>query len=523
VTGLELAVILGAALLGGGVIADRLRIPGPMVLLVLGAALSFVPGLSGIALPPEVVLLLFLPVLLYWESLNTSLREIRANLRVILLLAVGLVVATALVIALIARAFGFDWTTAIVLGAILAPTDATAVAALVGRLPRRAATILRAESLINDATALALYSVAVSALMAGRMVNGVDVSLRFVYALVVGTALGLLVALIIWGIRKILRTTVQHNTLSVLSPFLLYLPAELLDASAVVSVVAGGLMLSQVGPRALPPRSRQQGYDFWRVSTYLVNGGLFLLIGLQLRPTIATLASDGWRSAIWLCVLCAAAVILTRHLWSNVTTALIRLLDRRPSQRARRVSFRGRLPIAWASFRGAVSLAAALSLPVEAAGHPLPHRATIIAATFTVVVVTLFLQGLTLPAVVRLSRLQRDPREDEETLLAKTESTQAALDRLDDEADRLGVDDDTRETVRADFQAKLDLETADDDGAGAAELQREHELRRALLHVKRETVIGLRDRRRIDDTVLRRMQAHLDAEELRLQGQADDD
>lgn len=523
--GLELAVVLGAAILGGGMLAERLRLPAPMVFLVLGAALSFVPALRDISLEPEIVLFLFLPAILYWESLNTSLREIRANLRVILLLAVGLVIVTALVIALIATAFGFDWTTALVLGAVLAPTDATAVAVLIGRLPRRAATILRAESLINDATALALYSVALSAAVAGRMVGAGEVSLRFVYALGVGIAIGLAVGVLIYLLRRVLRTTVLHNTLSVLTPFLLYLPAELADASAVVSVVAGGLLLSQIGARVVPAQARQQGFDFWRVTTYIVNGSLFVLIGLQMRPVVETLAADGWQSALWLCLLAAAAVVVVRHVWSLLTTVLIRAIDRRESQRARRVSFRGRLPIAWASFRGAVSLAAALALPThDSAGDPLPFRNTIIAATFVVVVITLFLQGATMPGIIRFSRLERDPKEDDELALARLESTRAALDRLDEEAERAGVDDEVRDAVRADFQAHLDEEeSGDDDDEVREAAEREQVLRRALLGVKRETVIRLRDERRIDDAVLRRVQAHLDIEELRLRSTADDD
>ncbi len=327
--GLILVVILGATILAGAIIAPRLKVATPLVLLVIGSLLGFIPLLGDVELPPELVLLLFLPALLYWDSLNTSLREILANIRVISLLAIGLVFATAAIVALVGHALGLTWPISIALGAILAPTDATAVAAVAGRLPRRTLTILRAESLINDGTALVLYAVAVAAAVSGDAITLGNTALRFGASYGLGVIIGLLVGLAVIGLRHVLTTRLRANTLSVLTPFLAYLPAELLGVSGVVAVVACGLFVSQLGPRIITASQRSQSFGFWQLATYLLNGALFVLIGLELHRVTEGLG-DGWETTVGLGLAAAAAVILTRLAWINTTPYLIRALDRRP-------------------------------------------------------------------------------------------------------------------------------------------------------------------------------------------------
>lgn len=529
VDGLILVVALGATIIIGGTIASRLRIAPPLVLLILGAVLGFVPFLGHVALPPELVLLLFLPALLYWESINTSLREIRNNLRVILLLAVGLVFATTAVIAVVGHAFGLTWPVAIALGAILAPTDATAVAAVVGRrLPRRAGTILRAESLVNDGTALVLYASAVSAAVAGKPVVLGETVLRFFASYGFGILIGALAGFVVVGIRMFLTERLLANTLSVLTPFLAYLPAELLGVSGVVAVVTCGLVLSQRGPKLITASMRSQSFGFWQLTTFMLNGSLFVLIGLELHRVIENIGSE-WARALALGVVATAAVIITRLAWSNGTTYLIRAIDRRPQQRARRAGFRQRFPIAWAGFRGAVSLAAALALPTStASGAPLPGRDVVIAVTFVVILLTLIVLGLTLPAIVRWARLSVDPAELDEELLAEQVILGAALEALPEVASSLSAPAEACEAVRRDYEERLNRihrEEGDPSLAHVDETKTDQEsaLRLGLLPTKRSALFRLRDSRRIDDMVHRRVLARIDLEELRLTDAPGDD
>ncbi|MDI5965413.1 Na+/H+ antiporter [Streptantibioticus silvisoli] len=520
--GLVLIVVIGATILAGGAIAGRLRIAEPLLLLVLGAALGFAPRLSGVVLPPDVVLLLFLPALLYWESLNISLREIRSNLRAISFLAVGLVFATSFVVALIGEAFGLSWPVALVLGAVLAPTDATAVASVVGRLPRRTLTILRTESLINDGTALVLYSIAVADAVSGSPIRPGSAALRFVLSYGVGAAIGLAVGFAAVGVRRLLRgDRLLNSTLSALTPYVAYLPAFAAGVSGVVAVVTCGVTLSQLGPKVITASMRAQSFGFWQLTTYLLNGALFVLIGLELHHVAGGLGS-GWARTVGLGLLCAAAVIGVRLAWNNTTPYLIRMLDRRPSQRLRRQGFRERLPLGWAGFRGAISLAAALALPVRAAdGRIIEGRSVVIAVTFTVILVTLVVQGLTMPAVVRWADLPRDPRELDEELLAEQATLESVLEALPGTAARIGSPDSAVEALRGAYERMLGRIHREE---GSPQLARRDEtafdqesaLRLALLPVKREALFALRDQGLIDDVVLRRVQARLDLDELRL-------
>lgn len=526
--GLELVVVLGATIFVGGIVAGRLRVAAPLVLLVLGAALGFVPVLGQIELPPDVVLLLFLPALLYWESLNTSLREIRRNLRTISLLATGLVFATAAAVAVVGYLLGLPLPIAIALGAILAPTDATAVAGVAQRLPRRTLTTLRAESLINDGTALVLYSVAVGAAVAGREIELGTTALHFLTSYGVGAAIGLVIGFLVVGLRRILDDPRLENTLSVLTPFLAYLPAELFHVSGVVAVVACGLVLSQAGPRITGARTRLQAYSFWQVTTFLLNSSLFVLMGLQLHRVTDVFGSSELGTTLALCVAAPMTVMVVRLAWFNTVPYLIRVLDRRPVQRSLRVSARNRFPLAWAGFRGAVSLAAALALPVEtAAGQPLPGRDLAVTATFAVILFTLLVQGVSMPAVVRWSRLPTDPTELDEQLTAEQVALEAALQALPETAQRLGTPDELREALKRSYEDELDrVRERDSEGDAldyASEIDEESALRLALLPAKRAALIRLRDEHRIDDVVLRRLQTRLDREELRLSGTTEED
>ncbi len=512
--GLLVVVLVGTCLLLGGVISTRLRLASPLVLLLLGVLagglLGALPSARTVVLPPQVVLLLFLPALLYWESLTTSLREIAADLRAIVLLSVGLVLLTAVAVAAIGHAVGLPWPVAFVLGAVVAPTDATAVAAVAGRLPRRTLTTLRAESLINDGTALVVYALAIQAASGVRQVGLGEIAWRLPVSYAGGPLLGVATAVVVLVVVRWLPEPHLKNTLSILIPYLAYLPAEELGVSGVVAVVSCGLLLSQATPRVISAHTRVQAEGFWQLATYVLNGALFVLVGLELRPVLSSTdvtLGPGLRDVL----LVTLVVVGTRLLWMNTVPYAVRVLDRRPAQRLCRISARQRAPVAWAGFRGAVSLAAALAVPED-----VPGRDRIVLVTFGVIFLTLLVQGLSMPAVVRWAQLPEDLDVQDERELLEREATTAALAAVDGRAAQLRSPTDVVDRVRAAHQAHLTrLDTEGEQGTEDDE-QAEDRLRLALLADKRAAVVRLRDTRRIDDTVLRWGQARLDAEEVRL-------
>jgi monovalent cation/hydrogen antiporter len=417
-----------------------------------------------------------------------------------------------------AHAFGLAWGPAWTLGAVVAPTDATAVSALARGLPRRTLTTLRAESLINDGTALVIYAIAVGVTRGTQHADVGNIAGRFALSYAVGVAVGLLVSQVAVMVRHAGHDALIENTVSVLTPFAAFLVADLLHGSGVLAVVACGLRLSQVGPRAIPARTRVQASAFWGLATFVLNGALFVLVGLQFRNAVEGLSATSVRHSIYVALAITGVVIGARLAWLNTTPYVIRALDRRPQQRARRVSWRGRLPSAWCGLRGAVSLAAALGIPQTVKdGSPFPDRALIIFVTATVIAVTITLQGLTLPAVIRFARLPPDEAFSAEVMLAEQAAVDAARRDLDRVAADLGTPEEFVERYRTELEERA--QRIRDGDPQIAEDGHDHsyeELRLALLEHKRAEVVRLRDERKIDDTVLRRLQSRFDVEEIRL-------
>ncbi|HEY3436279.1 MAG TPA: Na+/H+ antiporter [Actinotalea sp.] len=521
---LALVVILGLTVVALTALAHRIRVAPAVPLLLGGVLLALVPGWGGVAMDPGVVLLLFLPGLLYWESLNTSLREIRANLRVVILTSVLLVLVTAAVVAVAAHAIGMPWPTAWVLGAVLSPTDATAVSAIARSMPRRMLTTLRAESLINDGTALVLLAIALEvAGGSGEFRLGSAAGLFFL-AYGAGIAAGGVTALAATFVRRKVEDPVLSASLSILTPFAAFLLAEVVHGSGVLAVVVSGLVLSQVGPRFISAGARVTGLSFWRLSAFLLNGTLFVLVGLQVPRAVRGLDSTSLTRAGFAVLVVGTAVIGTRLAWSYTTPYVIRALDRRPSQRLRRVSARHRLPSAWAGFRGAVSLAAALSIPTTLKdGAELPGRDLVVLVTAGVILLTILIQGLSLPAVLRWARLPADRREAQEERLAQRAAAEAGLAALPMVATDLDLPAHVVARVRDEYVehlAELSEDAPEDDGpedgSPTHDASALRSLRAALLPHKRAAVVQLRDDGTIDDIVLRRVQARLDVEDLRL-------
>jgi Na+/H+ antiporter len=521
VLGLELVVILGIAVLVCHVVGQRFRIAPPVLLLGSGAVLGFLPSLREVQLPSEVVLLIFLPVLLYWESLTTSLREIRSNLRDIVLMGTALVFATAGAVAVLAHAVGVEWGPAWVLGAAVAPTDATAVGVLARALPHRDVTVLRAESLINDGTALVIYGLAVGITVGEEYLSAPEVSRLFLVAYGGGALAGAVTAWAGVQIRRRLDDALLGNVVTVLTPFTAVLLAGTFQASGVLAVVVSGLMLSRIGPRVVRADTRRQAQAFLSLSTFLLNGALFVLVGLELHSAVSGLPGFDLTRGLILVVGVSAVVIGLRFVFLFASAYLIRLLGRRPQRRLRRVGNRARVVSGVAGFRGAVSLAAALAVPqTVASGGPFPGRHMIIFVTAGVIVVTLVVQGLLLPGVVRWARLPGDTHIEQERQLAETVAAEEALSAMPHLAAGLSTHPDVLERIRHEYEEHLLVLRADHAGATDDPALRHDRhytaLRLALLAHKRASLIRLRDEHRIDDTVLRQVQAALDIEEVHL-------
>lgn len=521
--GLVLVVVLGLTVLACSAAAPRVRVAAPVLLLGSGVLLGFVPPLREVHLPPEVMLLVFLPALLYWESLTTSLREIRSNLRGIVLMGTVLVIVTAAAVAVTAHALGVPWGPAWVLGAAVAPTDATAVGALARMLPRRNVTLLRAESLINDGTALVIYSLAVGIAAGSEHFGVLHISWLFVLAYGGGVLAGALVAVLGVQVRRRLDDPLLGNVATVVTPFVAFLLAEVVHASGVVAVVVCGLVLSQAGPRVVRAGTRRQAEAFWSLATFLLNGSLFVLVGLEVQSAVRGLTSVDLARGLAVVAVVSAVLFAVRLAFLTTSAYGIRLLDRRPQQRLRRVSNRARVVSAVAGFRGAVSLAVALAVPATLAqGAPFPGRDMIVFVTAGVIVVTLVLQAPLLPGVVRWARLPPDTGVEEEFRLAETLATERALKAIPELAEELGTGPEVAAELGHEYDKRLRaLRAEGEDGrddAAVRHIEDYTRLRLAVIARKRATVVGLRDEGRIDDTVLRRIQAGLDIEEIRLSG-----
>jgi len=515
VAGLLLAV---AALVP---VARMLGVPYPILLVVAGALIALVPGVPPVVLDPDLVLLIFLPPLLYYAAFITPLREFRANLAPISLLAVGLVLATCVVVAVVAHALvdGMSWPAAFALGAIVSPTDPVAATAIAGRLgvPRRIVTIVEGESLINDATALVAYKVAIAAVGAGTF-SAVDAGWQFVEGLAGGVAIGLLAGVVVAFIRRRLDDPPVEITISLLTAYVAYLPAEELGWSGVVAAVTVGLYMGMQTPNVTTAVVRMQTGPVWEILVFLLNAVLFLLIGLQLRSVVEAADEQG-ADVIRYAIVVSLTVIVVRLLWTYVFMLL-------PLALSRRIRGRGRPPvnqvtlIGWMGMRGAVSLAIALGLPATTeAGAPFAERPVIIAVVFGVVLSTLVVQGLTLAPAVRLLGIRRET-DDAEEARARARAAEAALERLRALEAEEWTFDESVERFRALFehrQARFETRLSGD-GDGTYEDRNSAWLRMqcTLIAAQREAVEALRRDGEISDEVARRVVRDLDLEEARL-------
>ena len=530
-------------------VAERLMIPYAAILVVGGLLLAFVPGLPRVTLPPDVLFLVFIPPLLYAGSINFPLREIRRQIGPIVRLSVVMVLVSTAAVAVVAHALhpSFTWAAAITLGAIIAPPDPVAVVSIMRslRIPREIISILEGEGLLNDATALVTYRLAIVAAVTGAF-SPSQAAVQFLVGGAGGIAIGLLVGAVVVRVHRVTRSVpVVSDTVSLLTPFASYLLADLVGASGILSVVATGLYAARTVPKVVGPELRVQIAGMWTVVTFLLESLVFILVGLELHYVARALDRFPLSLLLREAAIVSLCVVLVRIAWLMPSTYLFRVFFRWLRHGHEPLpSWRSVLFIAWAGLRGGDSLVLALSLPLQtASGARFPAREQIIFITFCVIFITLVVQGPTLAPFARLLGLGADEAEDAEDAHARLAAAEAGLRTLEDPAIASSQYPEVvrylrqRHRQRARRWAAREEEPHDAESedvahdhdhftiapsheAAAIDERRAVEYRRvraAMLGAEQEAILDLRDRGVIADDVMRRIQRDLDLETMLLE------
>lgn len=514
-------------------VAQRTHLPVPIALVTGGMALALIPGAPDVPLDPEYVFLLFLPPLLMEAAYHTSLRDFQRNIRPISQLAVGLVIATTFATAWVVKllAPAIPWAAAIALGAIISPPDAVAATSITRRLrvPKRIVTILEGESLVNDATGLVLYKFAVAAAVTGAF-SFAQASASFVWAAVAGCAVGAGIAMLFIRLFPRIGDHTIETAATFIVPYAAYLAAESLHASGVLAVVASGLAVSWHAPRVFTPEFRIRANAVWEMVVFALNGFVFILIGLQFPGLLERLAHyPPLRLLAYAAAVCVTAILL-RLVWTFLVGYGTRLLIPSIRRRDPYPPWQNMFIIGWTGMRGVVSLAAALSLPfVTGSGAPFPERDLLIFLAFSTIIGTLVLQGISLPWIIGKMRLFFDTSNLYETWLARKQSAEAALSRLDALCAARSVPEPVVRRVRAHYEDRL-AELGDGpnsrialaareegDNGEESQMSAERRLWHDLIAIEREVIIRLRRARDISDDVMREIEQELDLLHTRFQ------
>jgi len=511
-----------------GMLARKLAIPYPIVLVIGGLLLSFIPGIPKIALNPDLVFVVILPPLLYSAAWLTSWREFSYNLVSIFFLAFGLVTFTILGVTQAGQWFlpGFDWRVGLVLGAIVAPTDAIAATSIAKRLelPRRMVDILEGESLLNDASALLALEFGIGLLLARHVPTFGEGALRLCYLTAGGIAIGLVIGEIVHMVEHRIDDGPIEIALSILTPYVAYLAAGFVRASGVLAVVACGLYLSRKSSHFFSPTVRLQAWAVWGSLTFILNGLVFVLIGLQLPYVMGAIQDHNLHTLILYGLAFSGLLILLRLMWMFPGAFLANVIRRRfLHQNDVLPPVRNIFIVGWTGMRGVVSLAAAIALPQSLAdGTPFAQRNMIIFLAFTVILVTLVLQGLTLPWLIRalgVASVTSDPAAEEKE--ARRTILQSALGYLEQSRNKGDTESsEVLEDLARHYRRRLATLAEDGDrtpdSPGPTLYQRFNDLSRELLGVERRTAVMLRNQRRISDELLRQIERELDLGEARL-------
>jgi Na+/H+ antiporter len=499
--GLFVFLLLAVAVLAA--LGMRLRIPYPVALVVGGLVIGLVPGLPSPELDPDVVFFVFLPPLLYSASVSASVHELRANARAIGWLATGLVLVTIAAVAVLAHAvIGVPWQAGFVLGAVLGPTDPVSAGAVLNRLGvhGRVPTILEGESLINDGTALTAYKIAIAA----GGITLLEAGGRFVVVAAGGIAIGLVAGWLFAHLRGFVRDPSLDVTLSVITPFVAYVPAERLGASGVLATVAAGLLTSLRSLDVVEPGTRLRTLAFWQSATFLLDGLLFLLIGLEVPAILDRIEGADALALAGDALLVTGVVMAVRAIWMTVAPWLVHA----------ETTAHERIAIAWAGMRGGVSLAAALAIP-----ESVPERDLITFLAYVAIVITLVLPGLTLAPLLERLGLGEDAEHRRADARARLRLTHAALERLEDAAERDGPPEHLVDRLRDRYESRIErLEARIDDEhtSRGTEVQVAGRLLAEMIDAERDALREMRSERAFPAATLREIERELDLDESRL-------
>lgn len=509
-------------------LAQKVRIAYPILLVLTGLALSFVPGLRGIEIEPDMIFVIFLPPLLYEAAWNTSWKDFWKWRRIITSFAFLIVILTSGVIAIVSSNLipGFTLAAGFLLGGIISPPDAVSATTILKnvKVPKRLVTILEGESLMNDASSLVIFRFALAAITTGTFVFS-HAAGSFVMVIVMGIMIGLAVAMVFYAIHRWLPTTSNIDVvLTLITPYAMYIVAEEFHFSGVLAVVSGGLFLSARRDSFLSYRSRVHGVNVWEAVAFVLNGFVFILIGLEFPVIIKDLGPGGFNEAIKYSLIISAVLIVTRMAstfgalgFTVFISKYIKTADSNPG-------WKGPLLLGWAGMRGVVSLAAALSIPVTLhSGAPFPQRNLILFITFTVILVTLILQGLTLPAVIRWVNMPDPdlviPFEQQKQLVRK-KLAKLSLDLLNDKyAKQLQNNDMVRSIklkIDADMELLRDWDKEDNRGRADAFYHDYLMVLEDLMKVQRSLLKNLNRKEEVSDDIIKQQLALLDLEEEKL-------
>ncbi len=509
-----LAIAFAALVIALTALARRLPVPTPILQVMAGIAIGFVPGMAVPPLDPELVFFVFLPPILWAAAYFTSLREFKANIRPIGLLAVGLVLATTAAVAIVARWLVPDlpWAVAVALGAIVSPPDAVAAAAIVSRLPvpRRVVVILEGESLVNDASALVLYRTAVAAAVTGSFSLGESV-VRFFVDAGIGTVIGLLVGWLVIRAARWTRDALAETLLTLTGPYVAWVAAETVHASAVLACVAGGLYVRQYLSTAVAPVARVLSGAVWDLVVFLLNALIFVLLGFNFRQLLSDVPPGALGRVLVVGAILGFVAIAVRLLWVPLATWLPRLLSAEARRRDPAPSAKAQFLVAWTSMRGIVSLASAMALPtVAAAGTPFPYRAELIVVTLVVILMTLVVQGLTLAPIIKAFRFTPESTHHDEERLARREAMRRGREALEDLAREPWAHPTDVEALRHELRERARALASH----GVASEPRRR-LRAGVIAAERRMLIRLRNEGAISDEVLRELEHELDLDAMR--------
>ena len=528
VSGFEAILLMVILLMVLAPVARRIDVPLPVVQVIAGLLLSLVPLLARVEFDPELIFLIFVPPMLYWNCVTSSMRELGRLRREIGLLAIGAVLAT---IAAVAAASHYGpphlaWAPAVVLGAIVSPPDAAVTIAIARRLglPRRMVSLLEGETLFNDVAAFTAYRLAVGAALTGTFAAS-ELAPRLLYTAVGALAIGWLVALGVIWLRKRIHDPIVANTLSLMTAYAAYIPAEAAGTSGVVAVVTAGLILGRRGPRMVDAATRVQAQQTWALVLFILNGLIFLLIGLQIGRLGAELVRVGEWDLLIASAGIAGVVVVVRVVQVFASAWLARLVR---GSTAPSFGWDETMFIAWTGIRGGDTLVTALALPLVLADHttPFPGRHAILVVSFTVILVTLVLQGATLRPLLRRSCIADDGTEAEEDRLARKELSQAGIARLAAIASARRIPEELAAQLQIHHHMRRHVRSGAETYAESvgSSIIATHllDINRQVLRAERDSVLSLRDRGLIGDGILATIQRELDLEELVMSRKAEE-